>query len=211
MPAESFHYRPVFGLILTGVVFVLCLIGLGSFAVAGEWADHARAAWPLLFAGTLVAAVFWRPCIVITDSGVRVVNVFRTYEIPWPAIQRIDTRYAVTLFTSSRRIAVWAAPSPGIRGATSISRRDVSNLTESSYGPGNTVRPGDSASFPSGQVAFVLRKRWEELRDHGVAGESGTVGALSGTADDRVGMKTHGATIVALAVLGAATLVSSAL
>lgn len=211
MPAESFRYRPVFGLILTGVVFVLCLIGLGSFAVAGAWTDLARAAWPLLFAGTLVAAVFWRPCIVVSDSGVRVVNVFRTYEIPWPAIQRIDTRYAVTLFTSSLRIAVWAAPSPGIRGATSISRRDVSNLTESSYGPGNTVRPGDSVSFPSGQVAFVLRKRWEELRDQGLAGGSGAAESPSGTEEERVRVKTHGATIIALVVLGVATLVSSAL
>jgi hypothetical protein len=211
MPAEPFRYRPVFGLILTGVVIALCIVGVVTLALAGDSGNLVRTVWPLLFAATLVAALFWRPCIVITDSRVTVVNVFRTFEVPWPAIERIDTRYAVTLFTSSQKIAVWAAPSPGIRGATTISRRDVSNLTESSYGPGHSVRPGDSVSFPSGQVAFVLRKRWEELRDQRTASESDDVAGSAGNGDETVRVTTHRITIVALVMLAAATLVTSAL
>jgi hypothetical protein len=207
MPAESFRYRPVFGLVLSWVVLVLCVVGIAGLVVAGDWGDLARTIWPLLFAATLVAAVFWRPRIEVTDSGVTVVNVFRTLEVPWPAIQRIDTRYAVTLFTPNMRIAVWAAPSPGIRGATTISKADVSNLSESAYGPGGTVRPGDSVSSPSGQVAFVLRRRWEELRDAG--SEDGTEGDLPAGADT-VRVTKHSLTIVALVVLGVATLASTA-
>lgn len=211
MPAESFRYRPVFGLVLSWVVAVLCAIGVAALVISGDSADLARGVWPLLFAGTVVFALFWRPCIVIADSGVTVVNVFRTFEVPWPAIERIDTRYAVTLFTASARIAVWAAPSPGIRGATAISKRDVTNLTESSYGPGGSVRPGDSVSFPSGQVAFVLRKRWEDLRDQGSQGSDvpGNV-ARSTAAEIPVRVTTHRATIIALVILALATLVSAA-
>jgi hypothetical protein len=212
MPAESFRYRPVFGLILTCVVVALCVVGVAGLVVSGDMADVARGIWPLLFAGTAVVALFWRPRIVIDDGGVTVVNVFRTFDVPWAAIERIDTRYAVTLFTASARIAVWAAPSPGIRGATTISKRDVSNLTESSYGPGGSVRPGDSVSSPSGQVAFVLRRRWEELRDQGSLGlDSPAPTGTSTSATTPVRVTTHRVTIIALVVLAVATLLSAVL
>lgn len=199
MPAEPFRYRPVFGLVLSGVVVALCVVGIWNLVAVADWWGLARAIWPLLFAATLVAAMFWRPRIVIDDDDVTVVNVFRTFTVPWKAIERIDTRYAATLYTKSHRIAVWAAPSPGIRGATTISKRDVSNLAESSYGPEGTVRPGDSVSSASGQVAFVLRRRWEQLRDDEALVE----------ADRPVLVKTHRVTIVVLIVLGVASLISA--
>jgi hypothetical protein len=217
MPPEPFRYRPTFGLVLTGVVVALCVVGAASLVAVGDWAGLARATSPLSFAAILVIALFWRPCIVITESCVTVVNVFRTYDVPWHAIERIDTRYAVTLFTATGRIAVWAAPSPGLRGATTIGKRDVSNLTESSYGPEGTVRPGDAVSTPSGQVAFVLRRRWEEIRDQG-ADEQGSAGrAPAGQASGpherdagHVRVVTHRATVVALVVLAVTSLVSAA-
>jgi hypothetical protein len=199
MPAEPFRYRPVFGLVLTGFVVALCLVGVWNLVSVRDWSGLARAIWPLLFAATLVAALFWRPRIVMTDDGVTVVNVFRTFTVPWEAIERIDTRYAATLYTSAHRIAVWAAPSPGIRGATAISKRDVSNLAESSYGPERTVRPGDAVSSPSGQVAFVLRQHWERFRDDDAPAAEGPP----------VLVKTHRGTIVTLVVLAAASLVSA--
>ena len=66
------------------------------------------------------------------------------------------------------------------------------------------MRPGDSVSTPSGQVAFVLRQRWEALRDAGHL-ESGLLeeGSLRVT--------THWGTICVLAVLLAATALSATL
>ena len=201
---ESFHYRPLFGRILACVVVAICLAGLIGLAVVGDWPNVVRTAWPLLLISAVVIALFWRPRIVIEEHGITIVNVFRTFEVPWPAIERIDTRFTLTLFTHGRRIPVWAAPSPGIRGAISIERADVRNLNETAYGPGNSVRPGDSISTPSGQVAFVLRQRWEALRDAGRL-ESGLLeeGSLRVT--------THWGTICVLAVLLAATALSATL
>ncbi|TFB50360.1 PH domain-containing protein [Cryobacterium tagatosivorans] len=201
MLTESFHYRPLFGRILAAAIVVLCLVGLAGLAVAGDWANLVRTAWPLAFFGALAVALFWRPRIMIEEHGVTVVNVLRTIEVPWPAIQRIDTRFSLTLFTPGRKVPVWAAPSPGIRGAVAVERADVRNLGESAYGPGHSVRPGDSVSTPSGQVAFVLRKRWEALRDAGHL-DSGAI------EEGSVKVTPHWATIAALGVLFAGTVAS---
>lgn len=201
---ESFQYRPLFGRILAATIVVLCAVGVAGLAVAGDWPGLVRTVWPLAFFSVLAVALFWRPRILIEDHGVTVVNVLRTIEVPWPAILRIDTRFSLTLFTAERKIPVWAAPSPGIRGAVAIERSDVRNLSESAYGPGHSVRPGDSVTTPSGQVAFVLRKRWEALRDAGHL-DSGAVeeGSLKVTV--------HWATIAVLGVLFAGTVISVAL
>lgn len=204
MLTESFHYRPLFGRILAAMIVVLCGVGLTGLAVAGDWPNLVRTVWPLAFFSALAIALFWRPRILIEDHAVTVVNVLRTIEVPWPAILRIDTRFSLTLFTQARKIPVWAAPSPGIRGAVAIERTDVRNLSESAYGPGNSVRPGDSVSTASGQVAFVLRRHWEALRDAGHL-DSGVVeeGSLKVTV--------HWATIVVLGVLFVGTVLSMVL
>lgn len=216
MLTESFHYRPLFGRILACVVVAICLAGLIGLAVVGDWPNVVRTAWPLLLISAVVIALFWRPRIVIEEHGITIVNVFRTFEVPWPAIERIDTRFTLTLFTHGRRIPVWAAPSPGIRGAISIERADVRNLNETAYGPGNSVRPGDSISTPSGQVAFVLRQRWEALRDTGhlvsTGSTSGTGSTTSSVVEEgSLQVTTHWGTICVLAVLLTATALSATL
>ena len=163
----TFTYRPVFGQVLAGFVAVLCLAGCIGFVLAGDLRNLVRTAPLLVFLAAMAGALFWRPHIVVEEHGITVVNVFRTFFVPWPHVQRIDTQYTLTLFTATRRIPVWAAPSPGIRGAIAIERSDVRNLGDSAYGAARSVRPGDSVSTSSGQVAFVLRQRWEALRDAG--------------------------------------------
>lgn len=201
MLTESFHYRPMFGRVLAATIVVLCAVGLASLAVTGDWPAVGRTVWPLALFSVLAVALFWRPRILIEDHGVTVVNVLRTIEVPWPAILRIDTRFSLTLFTAERKIPVWAAPSPGIRGAVAIERSDVRNLSESAYGPGDSVRPGDSVTTPSGQVAFVLRRHWEALRDAGHL-DSGVVepGSLK--------VAVHWATIAILGALFAGAVIS---
>ena len=195
-----FTFRPVFGRVLAGVVAVLCLAGCIGLVLADDLANLVRTVPILLFFTAVAGALYWRPHIVVEEHGITVVNVFRTFFVPWPHVQRIDTRYTLTLFTPGRRIPVWAAPSPGIRGAIAIERGDVRNLGESAYGAGQSVRPGDSVSTASGQVAFVLRQRWEALRDAGHL-DSGAVDPAA------LRVTTHRVTIVVLAGLLAASVI----
>ncbi|WP_166791728.1 PH domain-containing protein [Cryobacterium frigoriphilum] len=154
----------MFGRVLACIVGVVCLAGVIGLALAGDNGNLLRTVWLPMLLAFLAFALFWRPKIVVADEAVTVVNVFHTVVVPWGLIERIDTQYSVTLHTPTRRVSVWAAPSPGVRGAIGIERADVQNLSTSAYGAGNSVRPGDSVSTPSGQVAFVLRQRWEELQ-----------------------------------------------
>ncbi len=161
-------FRPAFGRVLAGVVIALCAIGL-VMAVAH---DGARALWEIgpwvvLISGT-VWATYWRPEVAVDDGGVHVVNVLRTIDLPWPAIQRVDTKWALTLVTAYGTYTAWAAPAPGgLATARAASKGTLKGLPESSYGPGRSIRPGDVPSSPSGAAAAVVRRRFEELRDAG--------------------------------------------
>jgi hypothetical protein len=199
-----FTFRPIFGQVLAGVVAVLCVAGCVGLVLAGDIENLLRTVPLLLFFTAAAAALFWQPHIVVEDAGITVVNVFRTFFVPWPHVQRIDTRYTVTLCTAQRRISVWAAPSPGIRGAIAIERSDLRNLGDLAYGAGRSVRPGDSVTTASGQVAFVLRQRWEALRDAGHL-DSGVV------EPDSLRVTIHRVTIVVLAGLLAASMIGLAL
>ena len=68
--------------------------------------------WLALVAGACWA-LFWRPEVVVDDGGVRLVNVSRTIDVPWPSIQAVDTKWALTLITAYGRFTGWAAPAPG--------------------------------------------------------------------------------------------------
>ena len=111
-------------------------------------------------------ALFWRPCVVVDDGGVRLVNPFRTIDVPWPAIEAVDTRWALTLITAYGRFTSWAAPAPGARHTALAARADARHLPESTVEEGG-IRPGDLPTSASGGAALMIRERWESLRDAG--------------------------------------------
>ncbi|WP_353810373.1 PH domain-containing protein [Agromyces sp. SYSU T00194] len=161
--SEVHVFRPRFGRWLAGAVFVACGVGfvaafMGApgdlFAYTPMLALLAFAAW----------AAYWRPSVRIDDEGVEVANVFRTTRVPWGQIRRIDTRYALMLETTHGRLSAWAAPAPGRYSLLFAQREHGTHLPESSYVAG-TVRPGDLVSSDSGAAAYLVRRRWEELRD----------------------------------------------
>lgn len=161
-------FRPLFGRVLAGAIVGLCLLGLvGTLLYDGVSAFWSIAPWLALVA-LLVWAAYWQPQVTVDDAGVHVVNVLRTVDLPWPAIQRIDTKWALTLVTAYGSYTAWAAPAPGgIATARAASRSSLKGLPESTYGPGGSVRPGDVPTSPSGAAAAAVRRRWEELRDAG--------------------------------------------
>jgi len=160
-------YRPTSGPWLAGAVMALAAFGIGSLVVEGAGAPLVRYG-PLLLLGAAVAwAMFWRPSVTVSDAGVTLRNVLRTVELPWPAIRRVDTRYALSLETAFGTYTAWAAPTSTRHQAYQASPADLRGLPESTFGAGDSIRPGDLPSTPSGQAAALVRVRWEELRDAG--------------------------------------------
>jgi hypothetical protein len=179
MAFQEVDYKPVFGRILAVTTVVVCAIGV----VAMFWNDPLsglRYVWPVLFVAALAWALFWRPSLHVAEHGIRVRNVLRTWEVPWPAIERIDTKYALTLYTARGRVPVWAAPAPGRHRTMGLSKADFAGIGDSARGEHGSLRPADAVSTPSGNLAQLIRGHWERLRDagmfdHGVDPEATTV------------------------------------
>ncbi|WP_309105897.1 PH domain-containing protein [Arthrobacter sp.] len=138
---------------------VVSVLSGGTAALAGIL--------PLLFVAYLGWLLFWRPAVIVSDTGVTLENPFRVVEVPWEALVDVDTRYSLTLITPRGKYSAWAAPAPGIWGARNAHPGHLRGLPESSYGPGNSVRPGDLKSTDSGAAAQIVRGRWQQLLESG--------------------------------------------
>jgi hypothetical protein len=192
MAFQEVVYRPVFGRVLAVITVVVCAFGV----VALFWGDVAsglRYAWPVILVAVVAWALFWRPALRVQEHGITVENIFRTYFVPWPAIRRIDTRYSLTLHTSKRKIGVWAAPAPGRHRTLGLAQKDFEGVGDSAKGEYGELRPADAVSTPSGNLAQLIRGRWEEL------GSSGLFAA--GEDPDAETATWHVATIAVLALL----------
>ena len=92
-------FRPTFGRVLTIAVGACCALALVVVAVNDPDGALLVLPWLALVAGGCWA-LFWRPHVVVEDSGVRLVNPFRTVVLPWPSIHAVDTKLALTLMTA---------------------------------------------------------------------------------------------------------------
>ena len=131
---------------------------------------------PLLLIAFLGWQLFWMPAVVVNDGGVTLENPFRSIHVPWEALVHVDTRFALTLVTARKSYVAWAAPAPGIWGGRNARPEDLRGLPATTYGPGQSVRPGDLKSTDSGQAARIVRERWHGLVESGAlsAGDAAT-------------------------------------
>jgi hypothetical protein len=131
---------------------------------------------PLLLVALLGWQLFWMPSVVVHDGGVTLENPFRSVLVPWEALVHVDTRFALTLVTARKSYVAWAAPAPGIWGGRNARPEDLRGLPATTYGPGQSVRPGDLKSTDSGLAARLVRQRWHELVESGelAAGDAAT-------------------------------------
>jgi hypothetical protein len=150
-----------------GFSWFVAAAGLAGLVVAGGISALAGAG-PLLLIAYLGWLLFWRPAVVVHDAGVTIENPFRAITVPWAALVQVDTRYALTLVTPGRSYGAWAAPAPGIWGGRNARPEDLRGLPDSTYGPGNSVRPGDLKSTDSGLAAQLVRGRWQQLIESGL-------------------------------------------
>lgn len=177
------------GRILAAVFILVCAGAAATAATTASVDEGIRGIVIAAFLTTTIYAAFWRPRLIIREHSVNVRNVVTSHEIEWGAIDRIDTKWGLTLFVGKKRISVWAAPAPSRYAAMFASRDQGSHLPESTYLAG-TVRPGDLVSTDSGGAAALVRRHWERREpDHG-----------------RVESRVHVPLLVTLCVLGAAAL-----
>lgn len=157
------EFRPTFGRGLTVVAAVLSVATLAFIAVTNGL-DNALVTvpWVLLFT-TCCWAIFWNPCVVVSDGSVRLVNVTRTIDVPWPSISDVETRYALTLVTAYGRYAAWAAPAPSAGGALRTAMRSRPRAD----GEVDAVTMGEIPGTASGDAAMIVRRRWDQLRADG--------------------------------------------
>lgn len=158
---------------------VLCwAVAALGIAVTGITAGPAALAGtaPLLLVAFLGWQLFWMPAVVVHDGGVTLENPFRSILVPWEALVQVDTRFALTLVTARKSYVAWAAPAPGIWGGRNARPEDLRGLPATTYGPGQSVRPGDLKSTDSGVAARLVRRRWHELVESGelAAGDAAT-------------------------------------
>jgi len=178
MPPESDDevFRTGFGRVLTITIGALCALALVLTLIADGVGETLRVA-PWLGLTVLVCwAVFWRPAVEVSDAGVTLINVTRRISIPWPALQEVDTQWALRLSTAYGRWSAWAAPAPGLKGAMASRRLgdvDDANVIGSPVTPmrgadhSTTLRPGDLPQTNSGSAATMVRRRWAKLRAAG--------------------------------------------
>lgn len=129
--------------------------------------------WPWLALVLWISwGMYWRPEVSVSDSGVRLVNVTRTIDVPWPALRSIDTKWALTLHTEWGRFRAWAAPAPGRSAMRREMRFDSTVVTPIGRRvpgmPTNTVgRPADLTHADSGAAAALVNSRWQRIRSAG--------------------------------------------
>ncbi len=183
--------RPTSGKVLTVVIGLFAAVGLFSFIFRGEW-RNALGFTPLAVTVVYLCwLLFWYPSVTVEPSGVEVRNPLRTFRVSWPAIVRIDTRYALTLFTkTTKKIVAWSAPSPSRYAGINTVRPDLSGLNPSVARKGvdldgvglnppkaDSVKLGDTPRSESGLAALHVRRAWAALRDAGYLDS----GVLEGT------------------------------
>lgn len=139
----------------------------------GAWA-LLQTASAALFIGLLLHIVLIRPEVRVNDEGVAVVNPLQEVEVAWESIDRIDTKWGLTIFAGQRKVQAWSAPAPGRHSSLRSSKFEGRHLPESTYLAG-TIRPGDLISSDSGAAAYTIRAEWERRRDLGLLVGAGKV------------------------------------
>jgi hypothetical protein len=164
--------RPRFGMVLTILTAALVVFVLVNDLLTGDVLGtlvHTGGLALLVFA---VWLLFWAPAVGIRDDAVIVDNPLRRITIPWAAIERVDTRWSLRIFTAGRAVTAWSAPAPSRYAMMRVSKSELKGLPESTYGPGHSVGLGDMPESESGLAAYYVRRRYEALRDDGSLGET---------------------------------------
>ncbi len=196
MRFQPASFRPAFGRVLSITIALIALGALIGFVVAGDIVGLLRSGWWLVLLAAVTWALYWMPAVEVLEHEVLVRNPLSTWHVPWPAIERIDTKWALTLYTPRGKIEAWAAPASGRYTVFTLGPEDT-RVSETARLAGS-IRPGDTLSSESGAAANQIRRHWEQLRDDGLLDRPLEAGSLRRTPNSR--------TIALLSVLVALSL-----
>lgn len=146
-------YASTYGRVLTVATAVAAVIAVGGVIAAGELRSSLLA---VAVAGLVVGAswaLFWRPCVVLDDGGVTVVNVVRTVHVPWPVLDGAEASWSLVVLTPQHRWTAWAAPRASGTSQGLVRR-----------GGKGTLKPGRATAEV---VAAAITARHDALVDSG--------------------------------------------
>ena len=200
--SDSKTLRPRFGRVLVVLAGGLAVVALASLAVGGVL-DVVRFGAIAILGAYVVWLLFWSPSVTIAPSGVIIRNILREHEVTWPAIQRVDTKYALELITTAGKITAWSAPAPGRHATFRVATPELSGLPESTYAGEHSIRPGDIPNSESGLAALYVRRFWEQLRDAGYLDK----GVVEGTGVRTRWLRPQAIALIVLTVIAVAAAV----
>jgi|TARA_B110000259_G_scaffold64032_1_gene75630 hypothetical protein len=164
-------FRSGFARAIALVLTLVLLLSVGYTAITVDTLQGISLIPITLLIISITWVLFWFPRVQVDEGGVRIINLVSTHYISWAAIQRIDTRFALTIFTEGKKYSAWGAPAPGRHASFFATRDQGRHLPETTYLAG-TVRPGDLINSDSGAAAAVIRSKWETKRESGQAAVS---------------------------------------
>lgn len=155
-----YRYHPHATRIVSAVVVAFAAVASVWLVADNGWHEVWHGwPWLVLLAGSSWV-LLWRPHVVVDEAMITIVNPFRTIRLPWPSVDSVETRYALTLHTRYGRFAVWAVPAPGAAGTVRLEMQRSKLSRE--LGPASVgTRVSDLPGTPSGDVAEVIRTTWE--------------------------------------------------
>ena len=151
-------FRPTSALIMA---WVLIAFFLGYLAQSGYYDGPLEFIITLLICsgGTFIIYLsFLKPCVVIFDEGIKIVNPTKEIIASWDRVDEIETKYSMSILVDGATIYAWAAPAPSRRHSKAMHKSDFSPC-----GSEYPVRIGDSPRSDSGACAHIARLRRKEF------------------------------------------------
>ncbi|MFC3689331.1 PH domain-containing protein [Aquipuribacter hungaricus] len=152
----------------------------------------------LLLGCAIVHAMFWQPEVRVDDDGVDLVNVLRRVRLPWPVVEDVDTRWALSIGAGGRRWTSWAAPASG-RRVRPVSRRETPWVEPGATSIAGSRAPGSSA----GEAAVLVGSGWQRWKDRPGARDAGRAAVTGATGPAGPVVSWNVPVVAALGVTGA--------
>jgi len=144
---------------------LLVVVVGGAVVAAGPAGGVGARLLGLVAATAAVAAVGWRPAVVVDDEALTLVNPLRTVRLPWHVVQDVTMGWVLTVTADGVRHRAWAVPGPGSMAAPYERRWTDTGLER--LAPAAVDRAGGAGlgAVGIGAASTVVAQRWAQRRD----------------------------------------------